>query len=181
MSRTDPHGPGRHVRGPGDQRGAERAQARRRRGPGRHAEDEDEDTNIVLDAHDDPIAWRRRLRANPTTHAAYRLTVFLVGLLVVLGGLLLVPLPGPGWLIVLGGIALWSTEFERAQSVLSFARRRLHEWNLWVQPKPWWVKGLIGLGTFALVVAFFWGYFTLTGVPTFLPDNIERLMNHVIP
>lgn len=126
-----------------------------------------------------PGAWRHALRRNPTTRAAYRLTVFAVGLLIVVGGLILVPLPGPGWLIVIGGIAVWASEFQRAHAVLSFVRRRLEKWNDWIQAQPLWVKGLVALATLALVLAFFWAYFSLLGVPGYLPDPAERLLNTI--
>jgi uncharacterized protein (TIGR02611 family) len=126
-----------------------------------------------------PGAWRHTLRGNRTTRTAYRLTVFVVGLLIVILGLILVPLPGPGWLIVIGGIAVWASEFERAHAVLSFVRKRLEEWNDWIQAQPLWVRGAVALATLALVLAFFWAYFSLLGVPGYLPDPAERLLNMV--
>ena len=143
---------------PDDARGEEQLSVAARRGPG---------------------GWRHALRRNPTTRAAYRLSVFLIGLLIVTGGLILVPLPGPGWLIVIGGIAVWASEFQRAHAVLSFVRRRLEEWNDWIQAQPLGVRGLVALATLALVLAFFWAYFSLLGVPGYLPDPAERLLNAV--
>lgn len=40
-------------------------------------------------------------------------------------GLLLVPLPGPGWAIVFAGVALLGTEFAWAERLLQAVRRRL--------------------------------------------------------
>jgi uncharacterized protein (TIGR02611 family) len=53
---------------------------------------------------------------------ARRAAITVAGVAVVLIGLVLVPLPGPGWLIVLGGIALLGREYESA--------RRLHRWSM---------------------------------------------------
>lgn len=53
--------------------------------------------------------------------------VFLVGLAVVAGGVLLLPLPGPGWLIIFAGLAIWATEFIWAQLVLRWTRRKVTE------------------------------------------------------
>ena len=88
-------------------------------------------------------------------------------------GLALVPLPGPGWLIVLGGIFVWALEFAWAHRLLHWTRQRLREWNRWVMAQPLWVRGLIALATFVAVVLLFWGLFAVSGVPTFLPDAVE--------
>ena len=41
---------------------------------------EDLDDNITLDANDDRWEWRRRIRANPASHRAYRTVVAVLGL-----------------------------------------------------------------------------------------------------
>lgn len=123
------------------------------------------------DDHDD-WEWRRRLRANPTTRHALRLTVGLVGLVLVGGGLLLVPLPGPGWLIVILGIAVWASEIEPASNLLDFVKARVRQWEQWVRVQPLWVKALVGLATFLVVVAVAWTTLRLTGLPSFLPDGL---------
>jgi uncharacterized protein (TIGR02611 family) len=57
-------------------------------------------------------------------HPIWRAGVFAVGLAVVAGGVLLLPLPGPGWVVIFGGLAIWATEFVWAQKVLHWARRK---------------------------------------------------------
>ena len=131
------------------------------------------DHNVTLDAHDDDWAWRRRLRAHPVTARVYRIVVAVVGALVVAGGLVAVPAPGPGWLIVFAGVGIWATEFEWAQRLLRWGRGVLADWTHRMGRQPVWVRGLVGLATFVLVLALFWGLFALTGVPTLLPDNLE--------
>lgn len=42
---------------------------------------------------------------------AWRLGVALVGALVVVTGIVLIPLPGPGWLIVFLGLSILATQF----------------------------------------------------------------------
>jgi hypothetical protein len=54
-----------------------------------------------------------------------RLVVFVVGVTVVVVGLILVPLPGPGWAIVFAGFAILATEFTWAEVVLTKAKRQL--------------------------------------------------------
>jgi uncharacterized protein (TIGR02611 family) len=47
-----------------------------------------------------------------------------VGLMVITVGLILVPLPGPGWLIVFVGVAVLGTEFPAAHRLTELVRRQ---------------------------------------------------------
>ncbi|WP_423923958.1 TIGR02611 family protein [Frigoribacterium sp. 2-23] len=79
-------------------------------------------------------AWRARrarLDSYPRLRALYRVGVALAGLVVILVGLILVPLPGPGWLIVFLGVALLGTEFPAAHRVTRFVRRQAHRVRVW--------------------------------------------------
>lgn len=58
---------------------------------------------------------RSAIRSNPTTDRVYRTTVGVVGGTTVALGVVLIPLPGPGSLIAVGGLALLGTEFEPAK------------------------------------------------------------------
>ena len=66
--------------------------------------------------------YRHGLRRNPATDRAWRTGVGIAGGVVVIAGIIMIPYPGPGWLVVFAGLALLATEFERAQRVLTFAR-----------------------------------------------------------
>lgn len=138
--------------------------------PERH-KPEDLDGNVVLDAHDDDWAWRRRIRANPSTHLMYRGAVALVGLVIVVAGLIAVPAPGPGWLIVFLGVSVWASEFEWAQQLLGWCKARLRDWNTWLQSQPWWVTALVAIATAALVAGVLWAYLAWQGAPGWLPDQ----------
>lgn len=140
---------------------------------------EDTDDDIVLDAQDDDWAWRRRLRANPVTARAYRIAVAVVGGIVVVGGLIAVPAPGPGWLIVFAGVAIWASEFEWAQRLLRWGKGVLASWTHWMGRQPVGVRGLVGLATLALVLALFWALFAVTGVPGIMPDAVEEVLRQV--
>jgi uncharacterized protein (TIGR02611 family) len=118
-------------------------------------------------------AWRRRIRANPPLYAVYRVLVFVAGLAVVAVGILLVPLPGPGWVIVFLGLAIWGSEFRTAQRLLGFVRGKVRGWTQWTGRQRWWLKGLVGLATVAFVLAVIWAMLWISGVPDFLPDGIE--------
>lgn len=51
----------------------------------------------------------------------------MVGLAVVVAGVIMLPLPGPGWLVIFGGMAIWATEFVWAQLVLRWTKRKVTE------------------------------------------------------
>lgn len=120
--------------------------------------------------------WRAAIRANPQSHFIYRWGVFLVGLTVITVGLLLVPLPGPGWLIVILGLLVWASEFDRAQWLLDFVRNHLRRWNTWVLTQSLFVRGFLGLLTALLVLAVLWVVFKYSGTLALLPDPLEGWM-----
>jgi len=70
-------------------------------------------------------AFRQRVIATRSGRLTLRIIIGTVGAIVVVSGLILVPLPGPGWLIVLAGLAIWALEFAWAHHVLVFTRRQL--------------------------------------------------------
>jgi len=78
---------------------------------------------------------RARLDAFPRLRWLYKVGVALVGLFVVVLGLVLVPLPGPGWLIVFVGVAILGTEFPLAHRISLALRRLAHRlllrWRAW--------------------------------------------------
>ncbi|EFG46905.1 putative TIGR02611 family protein [Brevibacterium mcbrellneri ATCC 49030] len=75
----------------------------------------------------------------------------IVGGIVIVVGLVLVPLPGPGWLIVLFGVAIIASEFHWAHCLLMWARKKLHAWTVFIKRSHWSVGAAIGLVTFLCV------------------------------
>lgn len=84
------------------------------------------------------------VRANPTGRLALKVVIALIGAAVVGIGIVLIPLPGPGWLIVIAGLAIWAIEFVWAQHLLRFTRNKLRGWTAWVGRQSWPVRILIG-------------------------------------
>ena len=139
------------------------------------------DADHVIDADEDRWAWRARLKRNPVTRRAYRLVVGIVGVAVVVVGLVLLPAPGPGWLIIFAGLALLASEFEWAQRLLDHARLRVGAWTAWTARQNVVVRAVVVLAIVALVLAVFWALFALSGVPAWLPDIVEQtLTSHVV-
>ena len=93
----------------------------------------------IVDAErsDRPIRrWLRKARAwvsgHPRLELAYRVGVGIFGGTLSLLGLLLVPLPGPGWLVVFLGLAILGTEFHWARRIANWLKRMLDRfWTWW--------------------------------------------------
>lgn len=60
---------------------------------------------------------RRTIKKNPAADKAYRAAVGVTGGATVALGVALIPLPGPGSLVALGGLAVLGTEFDGARKV----------------------------------------------------------------
>jgi uncharacterized protein (TIGR02611 family) len=134
--------------------------------------------------HDeDPLSddweWRRRLRTKPKINHIYRVGVGIVGGLVVILGILAIPFPGPGWLIVFAGLGILATEFTWASRVLAYARGKLRAWEQWLRRQPWWMKGLVLLATAISVAVVFWVIFKVGGIPGFMPDFAKDVLHQV--
>ncbi|MEU9371425.1 TIGR02611 family protein [Streptomyces avermitilis] len=67
------------------------------------------------------------IKARRALHLSWQVGVFIVGLAVVVAGVIMLPLPGPGWLVIFGGMAIWATEFVWAQLVLRWTKRKVTE------------------------------------------------------
>lgn len=128
---------------------------------------------VVTDS-DGKGGLRARVRSTPVGRQVYRVVVGLVGTAVTVLGLVLIPFPGPGWLIVFAGLAILASEFAWAQRLLDHARRQVSAWTAWLGRQNLAVRALVLLGIVLLVVAVFWGLFALSGVPTWLPDVVEN-------
>ncbi len=67
------------------------------------------------------------VKARRVLHLSWQVGVFVVGLAVVGAGVIMLPLPGPGWVVIFGGMAIWATEFVWAQLVLRWTKRKVTE------------------------------------------------------
>lgn len=97
--------------------------------------------------------WKARLKANRTTALAYRSGVGVIGGGVVVVGLILIPLPGPGWLIVFLGLSVLASEFAWAERLLGRARARVQSWTTWVSRRSRSSQLLIGASGLVLLAA----------------------------
>ena len=92
-----------------------------------------------------------------------RILVTIAGVLVLAIGIVLLPLPGPGWLIIFGGLSILATEYTWAAQLLRAVRDFAARWKSWAGRQPLSVRfGLVFLGLMiaaAIAYAVYWYYF----------------------
>lgn len=81
-----------------------------------------------------------------------RTAIAIVGGIVVLIGIVAIPYPGPGWLIVFAGLAILATEFEWAGRLLEKLRTHYNHWLAWVKRRGLLIRAVLGGITAAVVV-----------------------------
>jgi uncharacterized protein (TIGR02611 family) len=67
----------------------------------------------------------RRRERHVQRSKAYRVAFAILAFIVILGGLALVPLPGPGWAIVFVGLGMLALEFKWAENLMEKVLNRL--------------------------------------------------------
>ncbi|WP_410812474.1 TIGR02611 family protein [Micromonospora sp. 067-2] len=107
--------------------------------------------------------WRERIattldliRANPTGRIALKIFIAIAGAVVVTIGIALIPLPGPGWLLVIAGLGIWAVEYHWARQLLEFTRRHVHGWTQWVTRQSLPVRIVLGSVGLVFVAAVVW-------------------------
>jgi uncharacterized protein (TIGR02611 family) len=103
-----------------------------------------------------------RIRAKRTGRLALRIGIGVLGALVVGVGIVLIPFPGPGWAIVILGLAIWALEFVWAKRLLDFTKRRVRSWTGWIARQSLPVRALIGVLGLIFVAAIVWASFRLS-------------------
>jgi uncharacterized protein (TIGR02611 family) len=98
-----------------------------------------------------------RIRASPTGRLALRIGIGVVGGLVVAIGIVLIPFPGPGWAIVILGLAILALEFAWAKNLLEFTKRHVQSWTHWVGRQSLPVRAVIGVFGMIFVAGIVWG------------------------
>ena len=69
-------------------------------------------------------AVRRRAYASPVGRILWRIAITIIGVVVILAGIILLPLPGPGWVVIFAGLGLLATEYDWARRLLRAARAK---------------------------------------------------------
>jgi uncharacterized protein (TIGR02611 family) len=98
-------------------------------------------------------ATRDRIKRTRGGALTYRIAITVLGLAIIVVGIILLPLPGPGWLIIFAGLAVLASEFEWAARLLRYARDQVSRWTDWVQARSRPVQALLGLAFLILATA----------------------------
>lgn len=85
-----------------------------------------------------------------------RAGIALLGAAVLLLGIVAIPYPGPGWLIVFAGLGILATEFEWAKRLLGYARAKYDDWQDWIAKQSRIVKVIFWLLTAIVVIMTIW-------------------------
>lgn len=80
----------------------------------------------------------------------------ILGSLVLVAGILMIPYPGPGWLVVFAGLGILATEYDWARNVLHYAKSKYDTWQYWLKRQSVIVKTLVWLVTATVVVVTIW-------------------------
>jgi uncharacterized protein (TIGR02611 family) len=91
--------------------------------------------------------------------------VALAGATVIALGLLLIPLPGPGWVVVFLGLGILATEFAWAERLLAYARTKLRAWTAWVARQALPARLAIGAAALLMVAGTAGAYLAWQGIP----------------
>lgn len=105
------------------------------------------------------LSTRRWVRSWPGGRATWRVGVTLVALAVIAAGIVLLPLPGPGWLIIFAGLGILATEYEWAARLLARTRDVVRRATAWAARQPLWARlalGVLGLVVLAGIVLTAW-------------------------
>lgn len=85
-----------------------------------------------------------------------RLVVAVAGLIVLLIGIVMIPYPGPGLLVVFAGLGILATEFEWARRLLHAAKDKYGQFKNWMAQQNFFIRALVWLFTAAVVLVTVW-------------------------
>ena len=114
---------------------------------------DDSDLSPFQEAESRWRRWRAHIAARPSLNLAYRIAVGVFGALVLAAGILAIPYPGPGWLIVFAGLGILASAFAWAHRLLHYARQRYDKFMHWFSRQSLVVKGAGALLTCVVVLS----------------------------
>jgi len=96
---------------------------------------------------------RARARRTRLGRVLWRIGVTVLGALVVAIGIVLLPLPGPGWVIIFGGLGILATEYTWAARLLRWVRRLVTRMGSWIKARGLFLQIIFGLLSVAFLAA----------------------------
>jgi len=118
-----------------------------------------EDAGVRGDSRDSPRSlWSlwTRWRSSAFGRLTGRIAIGVIGVSVILVGIVLLPLPGPGWVIIFAGLGVLAIEFVWARRLLRFARRQVGRWTAWIRRQSFLVRAGSIVATLAIMAGALW-------------------------
>lgn len=85
-----------------------------------------------------------------------RVAIAIAGGAVLMVGIIAIPYPGPGWLIVFTGLAILATEFAWARRALDFVKGKYDAWTAWLKRQHPAVRTAVLIATGIVVLLTLW-------------------------
>lgn len=85
-----------------------------------------------------------------------KIVIGLVGWAVLLAGIVMIPYPGPGWVVVFLGLTILGTEFDWAKRVHSYTHAKYTAWQQWIRSQAPVVQAVFWLLTCMTVIVTVW-------------------------
>lgn len=103
-----------------------------------------------------------RFRTTRTGRLGVRIAISFAGGLVVVAGLIMIPFPGPGWAVVIAGLAILALEYAWAHHLMTFTARHVRAWLRWIGRQHLLVRLAVAAACFVFVSLILWVSLKLT-------------------
>lgn len=90
------------------------------------------------------------------TKSTKKIFIGLAGATLLLLGILMIPYPGPGWLLVFLALTILGTEFDWAKRLNDYARSKYDTWRSWLGRQASFIRLLFWLMTAIIVILTIW-------------------------
>lgn len=87
---------------------------------------------------------------------AKKTAVTITGFTILIMGIIMIPYPGPGWLVVFAALGILSTEYAWARRILDYGKAKYDAWGRWLRRQNPGVLLLVNLCTTAVVLGTVW-------------------------
>ena len=96
-----------------------------------------------------------KFRSKPSSRTK-RALIGLVGWAALLLGVVMIPYPGPGWVVVFIGLSILATEFDWAKDAHDFAHGKYDGWQRWIKRQPMYIRAIFWVLTCLTVIITVW-------------------------
>lgn len=119
-------------------------------------EDAEHAASILQRLNQRVAGLRATLVHRPGGLRLWRVSVAVIGGALVVTGVILLVIPGPGWLVIFLGVGVWATEFAWARALLSYGQRQVRRWTAWIARQPGWLAWTVGAAGLIAVAVVLW-------------------------